>query len=151
VTAVPQALVIGQGTGPDVVRLLANGQIAATAKVTVNGSGQLDLGGLSNAIAGLTMTGGKVTGTGTLTLNGDVTATSASWPASITGLNGGFPNLGRAARTFTVNPGGSAEADLVLGETSAPAGLIKEGAGTLLVRENHGTVNARVNAGTLRL
>jgi len=154
ITAVPHALVIGQGTGADVVRLAADGQIADTAAVTVNSTGHLDLGSKSDAIGNLTMTGGQVTGTGTLTLNGEVTATSASAtnPATISAAL----SLGTATRSVTVTQGPAA-ADLVIDGVisgGAGVGLTKAGAGTLEfagAQSNTYAGTTTVNAGTLRL
>jgi autotransporter-associated beta strand protein len=152
--AVPGNLLIGAGLGgadAGVVRLLAANQIINRAEVTVNSSGLLDLNNLSDTIGPLSMTGGSVTtGTGTLTLNGNVTATSiASRAATITGRF----DIGTTARTITVTPGGFPNADLVIeGAISATPGLIKAGDGTLLMKGNNPhTVAVTVNAGTLRL
>ncbi len=82
--AVPGNLVVGDSLGgqgankADVVRLLASNQIQPTAAVNITNSGLLDLNGFNNTIGtgqfnALTITGGSVTtGTGTLTLGGNV-------------------------------------------------------------------------------
>ena len=71
--AIPGNLTIGDGTGTDIVRLMTNNQIADSATVTVNSSGQLLVNGTaSDTIGSLNLTGGLVnTGTGTLTLTSD--------------------------------------------------------------------------------
>jgi autotransporter-associated beta strand protein len=74
------------GSGPIVVRLLANNQVASTATVTVgtgsgisNGNNQFDLNGFNNTIGALVfspLTSGQTvqvtTGAGTLTLGGNI-------------------------------------------------------------------------------
>src|SRR5262245_51605303 len=133
--AVSGTLFIGSGLGAvntAVVRLLAANQLPNNAKVEVARDGLLDLNNHDDTIGPLTLHSGSVaTGTGSLTLNGNVTATStALGAATVTGQL----NLGTAARTFTVNDGSFAEDLVVQGSISAPSGLIKEGAGKLVVR-----------------
>src|SRR5439155_5456157 len=125
VNAVAGPLVIGDdagGVGADVVRFGSNNdQIANTAAVTVKSSGLLDLFGRSETIGPLTLTGGTVsTGTGTLTLGGNVTTTASSVMASIEGKLA----LG-ATRTFAV-PIGSVAPDLSISAViSGSGGLTK--------------------------
>lgn len=70
-------LVVGTGPGPvqnDVVRFANSNETANTTNVTVLADGLLALDGYNDTIGSLTMCGGYVlTGTGTLTLNGNVT------------------------------------------------------------------------------
>src|SRR5260370_18468539 len=77
-TAIPGALVIGDGVGGagvDVVQLLTSNQIRNTAAVTINSSGLLDLNGNMQTIGPLTTLAGEVTaGSGALSLNGNSTA-----------------------------------------------------------------------------
>src|SRR6266508_1843861 len=88
-TAIPGDLTIGDGNGmvgTDVVRLLANDQIANTSDVTVRNSGLFDLNNNSDQIASLTMQGGAIdTGTGLLTLGGNVTGLGDAHQAIIDG------------------------------------------------------------------
>jgi hypothetical protein len=152
---VPGALVVGDGVGGASTvkaRLLRPNQIGDTKLVKANSDGLFDLNGHSEAIGRLELYGGSVTtGAGKLTLNGDVTVTAfPSWAAKISGKL----DLGTAARTFTVNAGTSVLPDVLVvqGDISAPAGLIKAGAGKLVVQgPNASKVAATVNDGTLRL
>src|SRR5262249_42549099 len=132
------------------------GQIPNNAAVTINLSGRLDLNNQGEIIGPLTMNGGNVTtGTGTLQLNGNVTATSDANgnPARMIGT----VELNLATRTFTVNDGVSAPEMVIDAEITGffSEGLIKAGAGSL-VRNNgagvfpHYTGTTTVNAGTLR-
>lgn len=148
------SLLVGIGPGPvqnDVVRLCLSNQIADTSNVTVNAAGLLDLDGFTNTIDSLTMEGGFVdTGTGTLTLDGNVTTLATSTTANIEG------NLvlgtGAGPRTFTVGSG-SAGTDLDIKATISGATgvkLVKAGNGTLrLDADNSYTGQTLVSAGTL--
>lgn len=158
--AVPGALIIGNASRlPSVVRLGLKNQSLATASVTVNPSGLFDLNKLSTQIASLKMTGGTVSN-GTLTLGGNVEATSVAGPKpdspNETALISANLILGASSRTFLVKKG---PADVDLRTTAAIAGstdvaLIKEGAGTLqfagvAVNTYRGTTS--VNEGRLQL
>lgn len=68
--AIAGPLIIGDGTGTDVVRLMAGNQINDSSTVTLQSSGQLLFNGsYAETVASLDMTGGLVdTGSGTLTL-----------------------------------------------------------------------------------
>ncbi|MEO8939840.1 MAG: hypothetical protein ABI453_04750, partial [Isosphaeraceae bacterium] len=86
VPAIPGDLTIGDGSGTDLVRALGDDQIADVSTLTINSTGLLDLNGYSDAIGGLNMTGGSVaTGTGTLTLGGDVMINAGGGTATISG------------------------------------------------------------------
>ena len=107
--AIPAALVIGDNIGvnnADQVVYAATGstdQIANAANVTVLNTGLLDLAGQSETITGLTLTAGPTagdvsTGTGTLTLSGNVTVVAQAGPAvdaTISGLLDLGPPAGR--------------------------------------------------------
>ncbi len=147
-------LVAGVGTGPvqnDVVRLALNNQIADTSNVTVYSDGLLDLEGFSDTIGSLTTYGGYVvTGTGTLTLNGNVTThippagSATAWIEDHLALATGF-----GPHTFTVAGG----TDLYVTATVSGgpgAELIKAGPGTMrLGADNTYTGQTVVSAGTL--
>jgi autotransporter-associated beta strand protein len=159
VNAVPGTLVVGQASGnlnSDVVRSLNGGQLPNNGAVTVNLSGHLDLNNQAEMIGPLTMNGGNVTtGTGTLQLNGNVTASSD--PNGNPARMSGTVDLNLATRTFTVNDGVGAPEMVIDAEITGffSEGLIKAGAGSL-VRNNgagvfpHYTGTTTVNAGTLR-
>jgi autotransporter-associated beta strand protein len=150
-------------TGPLVINaaevsLLNDHQISDTAGVTLNEGALWDLGSHQETVAGLTVTAGRITtgagktGAGKLTLNGNVTATSA--PDRAQAIIDGNLDLGGATRTFTVNDG-PASPDLIVraiisGGTSA--GLIKAGAGTLeLTAANTYPAATTVTGGRLRV
>jgi autotransporter-associated beta strand protein len=155
--AVVGPLVIGDGNAFDAVRLLAPNEVADTSPVTVNNRALFDVT-RSDTIGPLTLTGGRVRigSDATLTLNGNVTATSTAAKTGSATITGGTLGLGPMGRTFTVNAGGVADADLVFqGNVSAPSGgPIKEGRGTLLMSGptySPVAVTVTVNAGTLRI
>jgi len=105
--AIPGNLVISGGTqnagdsqttAAQTVRLLAPNQIAATADVTINGGGQLDLNAFNNTIKNLTFaadggSNGNIgpslqTGTGLLTVTGNISATNLLSATTIPVMNG---------------------------------------------------------------
>ncbi|MBV9124755.1 MAG: autotransporter-associated beta strand repeat-containing protein, partial [Planctomycetes bacterium] len=135
-TAVPGPLVIWGGT----VQLTAANQTAATTAVVMV-AGQFQLNNFSDTIASLNMTNGTVsTGTGTLTLAGNVTALGTS------SISGNLA-LGTAARTFTVYPAATLNVSAVV---SGGVGLTKAGSGNLvLTAANSYTGGTTVSAGTL--
>ncbi len=73
-------LVIGDGTGTDVVRNYQNGQVWATAPVTLTNSGVWDLNNFYDAGEPLTLNGGQIlTGTGFCAMMNTVRIGSDSW------------------------------------------------------------------------
>jgi autotransporter-associated beta strand protein len=158
--AIPGALLVGDGVGgsnADVVRWTAPNQVANTAAVTVNSSGLLDLNNQADRIGPLTLSSGSVTtGTGTLTLGGDVTSNATAQTATISG----HVDLGGFTRTFTVARGSGAPPDLLVsaaitgplttGQIMIRPGLTKAGTGTLdLTAANTYVGITTINAGTL--
>ena len=139
-TAIPGDLTIGDGNGlvgTDVLRLLSDDQIADTSDVTVKNSGLFDLNDSSDRIGSLTMEGGTVdSGTGTVTLGGNLTTMDDLNTATI---NGSL-SLGGASRTFEVNSGAPA-ADLRINASISAgtinlfttAGFTKTGGGSLFL------------------
>jgi autotransporter-associated beta strand protein len=136
-TAIVGDLIIGDGNGlvgTDVLRLLTDDQIANTSDVTVKNSGRFDLNDNSDRIASLTMKGGAIeTGTGLITLGGNVTSLGDSETATIDGNL----SLGGATRTFDISAGAAAP-DMEINAVISPgtsgfstAGIIKNGPGTL--------------------
>src|SRR5262249_40897536 len=150
---VPGDLVIGDGQGgtnADIVRILTNDQINPASTVTIHGSGLLDLNSHDQTIGPLILDGGRVsTGSGTLTLNGDVTTTAGTTPP----IDGNLA-LGLATRTFNV-AGGSPVSVLTVSaaiDGGNAAGITKAGPGTLILSGTNtypGTTSA--TAGILRI
>jgi fibronectin-binding autotransporter adhesin len=146
VSAFAGPLVIGSGilsaggANAEVVRLLSNNQTpSAMAPVSILSTGLFDLNGYNDTIGGvagtnaLTITAGSITtGTGTLTLNGDVLINAANLPATISGNL----NLGSSSRTFFLsNTTGNPFALIVSASISGAAGvdLNKTSAGVLVL------------------
>lgn len=129
VLAIPGDLTIGDGSGVDLVRALGDDQIADAATVTINSTGVLDLNGHSDTIGGLHMTGGLVaTGSGTLTLGGDVMIDAGGGESTISGrLDPG------GLRSFYVadDPGAAINLDVTADVVGDGAGLVKFGFGTM--------------------
>jgi autotransporter-associated beta strand protein len=134
--AVPGALTIGTvgvSTPAAVVNVNANEQIADNAAVTINDNGRLSINNdfygasLAETIGSLTMTGGAVSGPGTLILGGDVQANASSLFSSgiATTLS-----LGNATRTFNAAAGATL---VVSGSITGTGGLTKAGAGNLVL------------------
>ena len=104
--AIPGALVIGDGTGTDTVKLLQSDQIANGAAVTVSTSGVLDLNTKSETIGSLTYSNTASTGLTNLTTNRLSIGTD---PGSGTGLflgsSGALAGTGTLNRALTANGG----------------------------------------------
>jgi len=155
VNAIAGNLTIGDGVGAAnsaIVQLSAANQIINTSAVTISTDGKLDLNNNSNTIGSLTTTGGNVTtGTGTLTLGGNVTGNASSQIATISGNLA----LGAATRTFTIASGTTGSTDMqVSAVISGLGGLTKAGAGQLTLNgsaNNTFTGATTINAGTLEL
>jgi autotransporter-associated beta strand protein len=148
INAIAGALVIGDGTGVDTVRLGAANQIADSSAVSVNSSGVLDLNNSSDQIGSLTMTAGSVmTGAGKLILGGNVTGNAHASTATVAGNL----DLGGGVRTFTVADG-AASIDMQVSAVVSNGGLVKAGPGTLeLTGANSYTGPTTVSNGTLRV
>lgn len=146
--AIAGGLVIGDGSGVDTVQLGSSNQIADASAVSIRSSGVLNLNNNSETVGSLAVTGGAsvATGTGALTLNGDV---SHDGVGSSSATLAGNLNLGGAVRTFTVGDSAAAN-DLVVSAAIADGALTKAGAGTLAVSGlNTYAGNTTVSAGTL--
>lgn len=156
VTSIAGALQVGDGVGAantDVVRLLQNNQIANASAITVNVSGLLNLNNRNDTVGAMTLNSGNVsTGTGTLTLNGNVTANgivvSGNLPERAT-ISGNVA-LGGAARTFTVNGHQGIPVLRMEALVSGVVGLTKAGNGQMrLFANNTYTGVTTLNAGVL--
>ena len=124
---------------------------ATAGSLTITGV-NLTVNGLVTLICGAT-NGSTITGTGTLTLGGDVSVTDAATGASGTTISCNVA-LGAANRTFTVPNNGSTAYDLtVIGIISSTTnGFIKAGAGTMMVSgTNTFTGATTINAGVLNI
>ena len=140
-------LTIGEDFDPLVtLRLDSSAQIPNGSHITVYTNGLFDLNGFNETIGDLTLVGGDITtGTGTLTLAGDVLidGLGASVPANFYGNL----NLGIGTRTFThTNFGGC----ISLAAISGSADWIMEGEGTFSLRAtNTFTGSLTVNGGQM--
>ncbi|WP_171471971.1 autotransporter-associated beta strand repeat-containing protein [Frigoriglobus tundricola] len=127
-TAVPGSLSISAG---GTVQLAQSDQIADASSVSAGTLAILNLNNFSDTIGSLTLTGATVaTGTGTLTLGGNVTTNSDSNTSVISGNL----DLGGATRTFTVANNAQLDPDLSITAniSGTGAGLIKAGANSQL-------------------
>jgi autotransporter-associated beta strand protein len=139
------------------MQLASTGFVSST--VTIFG-GTFDTANQNRSITTLTLGGGGAgsaaglqTGSGTVTLAGNVTFTATNNPDGAT--IGGNLSLGGATRTVTVNDSTAAVADLtisaVISQVST-AGLTKSGSGTLaLTGQNTFTGKVAVNEGTVQI
>src|SRR4029077_21070824 len=130
ITAIPGTLNIGNnacGAGSAVVKLLQGGEIANTSTVVVASDGLLDLNGNSDLIGALTVQSGTnsgaaiPTGTGTLTLGGDVTLAVSGRGAVGASISGNL-SFGTSAGTISVADGAAASDLLVTANISGSDG-----------------------------
>ena len=147
--------------GGAVAETTVSGQIANGTVVTMNGGSLTMLG--NHTLPGLTLTakGGTtapaVTITnvgnvsGTLTLNGGITATNDIGGSSVPVITGGKLDLGGTVRTINVN--GIASTGLNINSSIVgTAGIDKQGTGTLLLTgSNSYSGPTNISAGTLKL
>ncbi len=129
--AIPHDLVVGSGITACTVRNLAGAEIADVGNVTVNRLSTWDLNDHSETISSLTLSGGSVTtGTGILTMGGNITSAASVSTASISGLL----SLGGVTRTISVSSG-SASPDLLISanitDGGASAGITKTASGQM--------------------
>ena len=130
--AVPNDLIIGDGTHAATCRLGAEGQLASACNVTVRDAGLLDLNNHSANIGNLTLTNGAASsGAGTLGIGGNV-ASSGNSTATISGRL----NLGGAEREFRV-ANGTANDDLAVSAAVASGAILKTGPGRLVLGGNN--------------
>jgi fibronectin-binding autotransporter adhesin len=132
-----------------------NGAVSVTG-TGVGATSTLDLNNFNATVSSLTFGGttassgsAVTTGTGTLTLGGNVTYAAANNPLGST-LSGNL-SLGAADRTFTIGHSTTAGTDLTVSAVvSGTAGIIKTGAGTLLLSgANTYSGQTQIQAGTL--
>src|SRR5262249_53843019 len=129
-------------------------QIGDGVNVAVLTSSTLDLNNHPDAIGALDLTGASATsGTGTLTLGGDVTSHTSSVQSKITGNL----SLGTAQRLFHVENGAPANdlaVSAAIGAGAFGVGMTKDGTGTLLLSGSTDNIYfgiTQVNEGILRL
>ncbi len=127
--AVPGDLIVGNGAGVDVVRLLQLNQIANTALVTINAGGLLDLNNLLEGVGSLDMTAGTAqSGSSTLVLFGNKVTTHA---AAASSTISGTLELAGGATTFEVANGAVVSDLLVSAAVEGAVAVIKNGNGAL--------------------
>jgi autotransporter-associated beta strand protein len=131
VQSIAGPLVIGeQGTtflDVHTVRLLVANQIADTVPVTIFDGGNLDLNNRNETIGPLEIWADLHTGSGTLTLNGDVFASQSHSTPEISGRL----SLGNQLRTVTVAPGKTLRIPATISDAPTAAGWIKNGIGSV--------------------
>ncbi len=117
------AVNIGDGIGSAasaILQLNASNQINTSSAVTIQTDGRLDLQANNNTIGALTMSGGNVQGTGTLTLGNNFTFNGVgTTTASVTAnLDLGSANLSSGSRIVQVgNNGVNGDVDLTINST----------------------------------
>ncbi len=123
--------------------------IAITNALTAS-SGTFAIGANNISAGSISMTGSSITGTGTITLNGNITSNASGSTSAIAApisLNG-------ANRTFTVFNNGL-NPDLSISSIisgTGSEGIVKAGTGTLTLSGNNAyTGSTSINAGTLML
>ena len=151
--AIPGSIFIGNGIGSFAsVSLDANEQISSAvgSLVWVRRTGSLFLANHSETVYDLTVSGSTVsTGSGTLTVLGQVATTAQGAVGTISGIL----SLGGSTRTFDIDDG-SVTDDLVIDGSIRNGGVNKVGAGQLVFTggiPNSYVGATRVNAGTLVL
>jgi autotransporter-associated beta strand protein len=123
----------------------ADNQLAQTASVTVTNAGQLNLNGHSNQITNLSLSTGEVdTAAGTLSVSGNITATSGN---SL--ITGNLAMAGAGLREIIVTPSSSLTATAAIQGTAT---LDELGGGMLiLTARNTYTGGTRLDQGTLEV
>ncbi len=143
-------LVIGDNTGlanSAVVRLLADNQIPGTS-ITIGTDGQLDLQTFNASSGNLTMSGGSITGDGTLSIASGSTILFTGTGNSAATISSGLALTTSA--TFDIGNNAAAKEMSVSGPVSGDLTLTKVGSGTLaLLGNNTNTGTVAVNGGVL--
>lgn len=146
-------LTIGDGVGgvdADIVRYFASNPVNSAVPIRILDSGLLDMNGFSDSLGVLTLIGGDITtGVGTLSMAGNLfaTSTSAGGSANISGIL----NLGASTRTFTVT-NGPITPDLIISAQVIGTGGIIKAEGGMMSLQNSNTFSGAVtvNDGVLR-
>lgn len=148
-TAVPGNLTVN-ATGT--VQLAQSDQISDSTNVVMLAGATLDLNNFDDAIGGLNLTGSTVsTGTGTITLGGDVTSNSDA----ATSVISGNMDLGGATRTFTVgnNPQLDPDLSITANISGIGAGIISAGPNSQLRLSGNNTYDGTttITAGAIEI
>jgi len=142
--AVPGNLTIGSDTGAAggaVVRLLRSSEIGDSSLVTVQTDGLLDLNNNTETIGSLALESGTsfgasvTTGTGQLTLSGDLSLTVHGTGAVAAAISG---KLSLGTGNVTVERGSSGPDLVINAAIGGTSGLIKKGPGELTLNNNPG-------------
>lgn len=138
------------GVGADIVRYFASNPVNSAVPIRILDSGLLDMNGFSDSLGVLTLIGGDITtGVGTLSMSGNLfaTSTSAGGSANISGIL----NLGASTRTFTVT-NGPITPDLTISAQVIGTGGIIKAEGGMMSLQNSNTFSGAVtvNDGALR-
>lgn len=131
-------LVVGHDTQPapfprDTVKVMSNNQIANNAPIEIHNSGSLEFEGVSEAIASLDFTGGRMeVDGGTVTMLGNIHCSApANSMAFITGS--GVFSMGVQSRIITVDAHSGLAITAVIAGSSG-IGFLKQGEGVLDLR-----------------
>lgn len=132
--------------------VLGTGAITIYAGTLSMGANNETITGGLNLGGGAASTTASITGTGTLTIGGNVTYSATNGPlgASI----GANLNLGSANRTFNIGNSGNATLDLsVSGAIGGTGGILKTGDGTLMLGNATSTYtgNTTISQGTIQV
>ena len=149
------SIFIGDGTGAAssaVLQLGASDQLNNTSALSIATDGRLDLQANSDTVGAVTMAGGSIIGSGTVTLGGNLTFNGVG--ASTATISSGL-NLG-GNRTIQVgNNGSNADNDLsISGVISGTGNLTKTDLGVLAISgtaANTYTGTTAINDGTVTL
>lgn len=118
---------IGDGTNSATVRLMQSYELPDNALVFIYANGTLDLNNYSDDIGTVTLIGGAVTtGTGTLTLNGDILSLASTSTATISGKL----DLGGYTRTIYV-AASALDPELIVSAVISNGGVKKTGPGNV--------------------
>jgi autotransporter-associated beta strand protein len=132
--AVQGPLVVNAGS---IVKYTAANQVKDDQSITVGSLATLNMGTFSDQVGGITINNGSILGSGTLTINGDITSDGVA--SIMTKLY-----IKEVSRTVTVNSG-----KLTLGGAVSSifnAGLVKEGPGILVLTASSNTLQGGITA-----